>query len=108
MTARDFLQIGTVGRVGKIALSRVAVEQRGSPSGFRSALIRELGYFVIALIFALTVDAAFASIGMLAGGPTYQYEYQFKRAELIQTTVIIPGGEKKVFSCQNGILTSQK
>ena len=44
----------------------------------------------------------------LAGGSTYQYEYQFRRAELIQTTVIFPGGEKKVFSFQNGILTGRK
>ena len=44
----------------------------------------------------------------LAGGRTYKYEYKFQRAELIQTTVIFPGGEKKVFSFQNGILTGQQ
>ena len=43
----------------------------------------------------------------LAGGRTFKYEYQFKGAELAQTTVIFPGGEKKVFSFQNGILTGQ-
>jgi uncharacterized RDD family membrane protein YckC len=101
--------------VGKIALSMVVVQEDGSPCGFRSALIRELGYFVdamffgiigytamrddpkqqrhgddwahtivskrpliapdklrggdrfvIALVFALMVDAAFAMVGMLS------------------------------------------
>ena len=66
MTAKDLLQVGTAGRrVGKIALPRVVVQQEGSPCGFRSALIRELGYLVIALILAWTVDAAFARIAML-------------------------------------------
>lgn len=39
--------------VGKIALSMVVVQEDGSPCKFKSALIRELGYFVDALFFGL-------------------------------------------------------
>lgn len=39
--------------VGKIALSMVVVQEDGSPCGFKSGLIRELGYFVDAMFFGI-------------------------------------------------------
>lgn len=39
--------------VGKVALSMVVVQEDGSPCEFKSALIRELGYFVDAMFFGL-------------------------------------------------------
>ena len=39
--------------IGKIALSMVVVQEDGSPCKFKSALIRELGYFVDALFFGI-------------------------------------------------------
>lgn len=39
--------------VGKMAFSMVVVQEDGSPCGLKSALIRELGYFVDALFFGL-------------------------------------------------------
>jgi len=39
--------------VGKIALSMVVVQEDGSPCKFKSALIRELGYFVDAMFFGI-------------------------------------------------------
>jgi uncharacterized RDD family membrane protein YckC len=39
--------------LGKIALSMVVLQEDGSPCTFKSALIRELGYFVDAMFFGL-------------------------------------------------------
>ena len=39
--------------VGKIALSMVVVQEDGSPCTFKSAVIRELGYFVDAMFFGI-------------------------------------------------------
>jgi YD repeat-containing protein len=44
----------------------------------------------------------------LADGEVYRYEYQFKGAEVIQTTVTLPSGDKKQFFFRDGILTDQK
>jgi uncharacterized RDD family membrane protein YckC len=44
--------------LGKIALSMVVVEEDGSPCKFKSALIRELGYFVDAMFFGIIGYAA--------------------------------------------------
>jgi len=44
--------------IGKIALSMVVVQEDGSPCRFKSALIRELGYFVDALFFGLIAYSA--------------------------------------------------
>lgn len=43
----------------------------------------------------------------LGDGTIYRYEYQFKGAEVIQTTVTLPSGKKKVFSFNHGILVGQ-
>jgi uncharacterized RDD family membrane protein YckC len=44
--------------IGKIVFSMVVVQEDGSPCKFRSALIRELGYFVDALFFGLIAYSA--------------------------------------------------
>ena len=44
--------------MGKIALSMVVVQEDGSPCKFKSALIRELGYFVDAMFFGIIGYAA--------------------------------------------------
>ncbi len=44
----------------------------------------------------------------LADGEVYRYEYQSKGAEVIQTTVTLPSGDKKQFFFRDGILTDQK
>ncbi len=44
----------------------------------------------------------------LADGEVYRYEYQLKGAEVIQTIVTLPSGDKKEFFFHDGILTDQK
>jgi len=44
----------------------------------------------------------------LGDGTVYRFEYQVKGAEVVQTTVTLPSGEKKVFSFRDGILIDQK
>lgn len=39
--------------VGKLILSMVVTQEDGSPCGFKSAVVRELGYFVDALFFGI-------------------------------------------------------
>jgi hypothetical protein len=45
---------------------------------------------------------------MLGDRTVYRFDYQFKGAEVIQTTVTFPGGEKKVFSFHDGVLAAEK
>jgi hypothetical protein len=44
----------------------------------------------------------------LADGEVYRYEYQFDGRNVVQTTVTLPSGEKKVFVFREGILVEQK
>jgi hypothetical protein len=44
----------------------------------------------------------------LADGEVYRYEYQLKGAEVVQTIVTLPSGNKKEFFFRDGILTDQK
>jgi hypothetical protein len=44
----------------------------------------------------------------LGDGEVYRYEYQFKGAEVTQTTVTLASGDKRVFFFHDGILTDQK
>jgi len=44
----------------------------------------------------------------LADGEVFRYEYQLKGREVLQTTVTMPLGEKKVFSFRDGILVEEK
>jgi hypothetical protein len=44
----------------------------------------------------------------IADGEVYRYEYQFKGTEVIQTTVTLASGDKRVFFFHDGILTDQK
>ena len=39
----------------------------------------------------------------LADGELYHYEYQLKGREVLRTTVMLPSGEKKIFSFRSGI-----
>lgn len=52
--------------VGKLALQMVVVQEDGSPCRFKSAVIRELGYFVDALFFGI--------IGYMAMDRTPQHQ----------------------------------
>jgi YD repeat-containing protein len=40
----------------------------------------------------------------LQGGKVFRYEYQLRDREVLQTTVTLPSGEKKVFSFRDGKL----
>ena len=44
----------------------------------------------------------------LASGEVYRYEYQLNGREVLQTTVILPSGERKLLSFRNGRLIEQK
>ena len=44
----------------------------------------------------------------VADGEVFRYEYQLKGREVLQTTVTMPSGEKKVFSFRDGILVEGK
>ena len=44
----------------------------------------------------------------LADGKVFRYEYQLKGRDVLQTTVTMPSGEKKVFSFRDGILVEEK
>ena len=39
----------------------------------------------------------------LSDGKIYRYEYQLKGREVLRSTVVLPSGEKKVFSFSNGV-----
>jgi YD repeat-containing protein len=44
----------------------------------------------------------------LADGQVFHYDYRLERTgKVLQTTILLPSGEKKVFSFQNGILIHQ-
>ena len=44
----------------------------------------------------------------LADGEVYRYEYRLQGRNVLQTTVTLPSGEKKVFAFREGILVEQK
>jgi len=44
----------------------------------------------------------------LADGEVFQYEYKLNDREVLQTTVTMPSGEKRVFSFRNGNVLDQK
>jgi YD repeat-containing protein len=44
----------------------------------------------------------------LADGEVYRYEYRLEGRNVLQSTVTLPSGEKKVFSFRDGILIEQK
>jgi YD repeat-containing protein len=44
----------------------------------------------------------------LADGEVYRYEYRLQGRDVLQTTVTLPSGEKKVFAFREGILVEQK
>ena len=44
----------------------------------------------------------------LADGEVYRYEYRLKGRDVIQSTVTLPSGEKKLFAFRDGILIEQK
>jgi hypothetical protein len=44
----------------------------------------------------------------LADGETYSYEYKLKGAEVLQTTVTFPSGQRRQFFFEDGMLVGQE
>ncbi len=83
--------------VGKIALSMVVVQEDGSPCKFKSALIRELGYFVDALFFGIIGYSAMKdTIEQQRHGDTWAHTIVCKRALLSKEK--LRGGDRFVMA----------